>query len=546
MRSSRKSVCLIVLMLSLSLLISACGGGGGSSSTGGSGGDPQLSALVVADKVSVVTAATTTSGKPALKGLLLGLLGSAIPADSTYYKDKTNVWVSERSAESFNTINDILCMIGQTRYDVMLNAGNYIALVDRNQCSSNSGASSSGQDSQNQSSGADMPNYMSFTVNSSRASETSPEIVKVWIHQPASDHDNEMLIYAYLTIDEGKSDTNPYGIFSISFKGFPIVGGVVSGPATLKGTLKAERQDPADLASRVLLKFVGTDGGNGTGLTQITLDRQPDGSAGAGVILQTGLDSGMSQTTNFDLAFNSTNFYRKDLISAGSPTVCLDRSKFSESAWSYALYDANGERVVRNSGFPITFTGGRGWVGYWGLWTENNAVLNDGDTVNKVDYNGGTTTSTPYTVFKSGGKLKKHTKKLLTLNDIKNIPLNYSEQISSGPSNTNYEVVWDGSNFNKVAEMPQNCNGNCTWAEYPAALSNNRCSEPFVGESQLLVAVAGRPGTGPFEQLHVYLQRDGTRYHVVRSSHQCDPSGFLCRRPGVSRGPDRTTQPVLL
>ena len=84
--------------------------------------------------------------------------------------------------------------------------------------------------------------------------------------------------------------------------------------------------------------------------------------------------------------------------------------------------------------------------------------------MNKVDYNDGSSTSTPYTIFASGGKLKKHTRKTLTLGEIKNLPLGYFEQTMtmSGSTGTNYQVAWDGTNFNKIASMPQNCNGNCS------------------------------------------------------------------------------------
>jgi hypothetical protein len=86
-----------------------------------------------------------------------------------------------------------------------------------------------------------------------------------------------------------------------------------------------------------------------------------------------------------------------------------------------------------------------------------------------MDYNNGSSTSTPYTIFSSGGKLKKHTRKTLTLGEIKSLPLGYFEQTMtmSGSTGTNYQVAWDGTNFNKIAAMPQNCNGNCSWSNLP-------------------------------------------------------------------------------
>ena len=53
-------------------------------------------------------------------------------------------------------------------------------------------------------------------------------------------------------------------------------------------------------------------------------------------------------------------------------------------------------------------------------------TINNNETVYKVTYGPGGTEPAPYTVLKSGGKLKKYTLKPLTLLDIKNVPLNYS------------------------------------------------------------------------------------------------------------------------
>ena len=153
-----------------------------------------------------------------------------------------------------------------------------------------------------------------------------------------------------------------------------------------------------------------------------------------------------------------------------------NRVHFKESSWSYGLYDANSARVQRDSGFPISYAVGgttyNGWIGYWGLSIDSSApAITNGAKVNKVDYNGGSSTSIPYTVFASGGKLKKHTRNTMTLGDIKNLPLGYNEFSSQG-TNTNYQVVFDGTNFNKIAYMPQ-CTGNCTWKNIAPDVNGN-------------------------------------------------------------------------
>ena len=57
-------------------------------------------------------------------------------ADSDYDKDQTTVWVNERSSETFKIVNEILCMIGQTKYSEMVNKGDYKVQIDKNLCSS--------------------------------------------------------------------------------------------------------------------------------------------------------------------------------------------------------------------------------------------------------------------------------------------------------------------------------------------------------------------------------------------------------------------------
>ncbi len=443
------------------LMFFACGGGGGSSDSSGS-----ANALVVADKVSVVDAKLSGSVAGAAKMKASPLrMAASVPADSDFATDTTNVYVEEQSVQMFAQINEILCMIAQTRYDEMLNKGPYIAQIDQNQCRSSRGdASEAGQEASNQSSGATAPSYQAWTVESSRIDNNSPQIIKAWVHQEAKSYDPAQTIEAKVTITEGKSDTNPIGIFNVQFKATP-----PNDPSTtlMKGLLKAER-DPVD-PTKIYLKFIdGTDPSAPMPRQEAaTLNKNADGTSGSGTAYrkETWINNGTPETRefSFNIAYNTDLFLRSSPATS-FPDVCLDRNTFDMSAWQYGLYDATtGARVIRNSGFPIKFGSYYGNVGYWGLWLPNGVTLNNGDTVYKHDYR--TSTDTPYTVFMSPGKLKKHTKKNFTLGDVKSIPLDYWEQNPGSPSGTNFRVVWDGMNFNKIAQMPQDCGNNCTWSD---------------------------------------------------------------------------------
>ncbi len=312
----------------------------------------------------------------------LYLAPSDLPANSDYNTDETVIYVEERSADAFNIVNEILCMMGQTRYDLMLNKGDYKAQIDMNQCSSSKDSTSNaGQSSQNQSSGSSQPNYETWTVNSSRANNSSPHIVKAWIHEEGDQSEPGKVIYTRTSITEGKSSTNPYGIFTMNFKAYPETSGVVdTSQIQFTGYLKTELDSTS---GKVLLKFV-VDGGfdaDSDGVNdvifneRVTLNRSSDGSEGGGTISVQDSWMGQSQASQFDIAFNSTNFLRQDTESTSSSYLtkyCLSRSSFDETVRRYGLYDSNGSRVT-------------------------------------------------HTIFVAGGKLVKHTKNSLTLGEIKGV-----------------------------------------------------------------------------------------------------------------------------
>ncbi len=442
----------LCLALALAFFAMSC-----SDKKSGDSSSGDTNSLTVTDKVTVVDAqlSGTASGVKPLKMGAFKVTSADLPADSDYNNDKTQVWVSERSVEAFNTINEILCSIAQSKYDEMLNLGDYTAQIDIKQCKSdNADAESAGQESQNQSSGSDMPEYELWTVNSSRANNSSPHIVKVWVHEKANEWEPPKLIYVKATITEGKSDTNPYGLFTMNFKASPVdPSGNVSPDAMFKGSLKTEKDAST---GKILLKFIVKDTGMSADNSfeeASTLDKDPAGSTGAGTAYQkeTHTENSVPYTKEheFNLAFNSTHFLRMDADTNAS--VCLSRTAFDESAWRYGLYDSTtGARIYRNSGFPIKTTNNMyGWVGYWGLWLPEEAVINNGDTVYKHDYSD--KTDTAYTVVKAGGKLKKHTRKDIFLGDIKNIPLDWYENNTQ----TNYRVIWNGSAFMKTASTSQ-------------------------------------------------------------------------------------------
>lgn len=466
------------------LFLYSCGGGGTASS-----GSGQATALTVAEKVSVVDAQTGGGAQPA--SLAPSRLSAsrilAAPTDpaSAYVQDTAEIFVEERSIESFSLVNEILCMMAQTRYDDMLNQGPYKAQVDTAACEGRDSASAGGQQSANQSSGANMPEYEMWTIDSSRTDDSSPQIVKAWVHEAAGDMEPEKVILVRTTITEGVSSANPNGIFTLNFEGHPSVNGVPAPAVIFRGTLKSER----DIATgKVFLKFFNNGGfttpeGDISFTEKVLLDRNGDGTGGSGTLFTEDISPMGTRSKTFDIAFNDNNFLRDDGISSR----CLDRKNFDSSAWRYGLYDAAGARVNRNSGFPVLFSQGgtdyHGWIGYWGPWFPNDVTLLDGDSLTKQTFGGGATEA--YTAMIRGGKLRKHTRRTMTLGDIVGVPLDYNEFDQSSGTDNQYRVLWNGTNFRKTAVMNKST---WTWTNItpvPFDLGNLNFSELFFWSQSL-------------------------------------------------------------
>jgi hypothetical protein len=137
------------------------------------------------------------------------------------------------------------------------------------------------------------------------------------------------------------------------------------------------------------------------------------------------------------------------------------------SVWSYGLYDSvTGERITRNSGFPIQWTSGgntyQGYVGYYGLSTQAGAPAPaDGATVNKVDYQNGSATTTSYTAVSKGGRLMRFTRQNTTLQSIDQVHFNAFVGDVSGSGlptpNTQYEMYWNDATSQFIAVNESQC-----------------------------------------------------------------------------------------
>lgn len=412
--------------------------------------------LGVAKEVSVVKAKQNTSQSSPSLGIVGKSIAKAISTasfnpEAQYFEDETHYYVEERSMDGFKIINEILCMVDQTGYTQMLNKGAYTAQVDLNRCESDqdSAKSAAGQN-RNRSSAGGQPDYELWTVESTRLNNDAAHIVKAWVHQQGDDEDPPAIIRARIEITEGSSEANPYGIFTMNFKAHPVSNGVEDTTTmTFRGLLKTQK-----VGDDVQLRFVmngGFENSEGTASfdQQATLVRDEETDEGVGRIKvdesfqESGSQEVGSRDFDYSVAFNSQAFLR-----SSSSSQCFLRNSFDESAWSYGLYDSAGNRVNISSGFPIRYTTGaqtlEGWVGFWGVWFPDDRTLPNGATVTKVARRDGEV-DTSLSVFSAPGRLIRHTREVLTLGDILNIPLNTFQ------GDAEYQVTWDGSQFQRIS-----------------------------------------------------------------------------------------------
>jgi hypothetical protein len=101
-----------------------------------------------------------------------------------------------------------------------------------------------------------------------------------------------------------------------------------------------------------------------------------------------------------------------------------------------------------NSGFPIeTADGKHGYIGYWGIWAPHGASIENGATVTNMQ-------GVEYTVFRSRGKLTKHTQDSIPLVELNGMELSKWECGQTECSDL--IVTWNGSSFIKLGARNQN------------------------------------------------------------------------------------------
>lgn len=384
------------------------------------------------------------------------------PSSSAYVTDPQSSRVEDATSEGIGEVNMITCVMSALRPDALVNQGAYVALVDKNKCDSEKRASTANSGST--SDGAQAASYINAVVNSTRASNNDPMIVKTWLD--IEEEGRHQSIFVHISATAAPSAGNAYGVFRLDYCGK--ANGMTGCPSRgyLEGTTSGlnfyQLDDDGQNSQTTALRLVTANATSGSGRLQ--QDNPFEHSA-------------------FTFGYDANLYRRED----DNGDQCFSRDASDPdtglSVWRYGLYDFDsGARITRNSGFPIEFTAGsqkyHGYLGYYGLSLPGEAMeaLANGSTVDKVDYSGGNSpTRTSYTVLKAPGKLLKYTRKTRTLRAMDKIKfttfvdMNASNFFPGAVPNTQYELYWDDAAGRFVATARMSCGENgCQTEDLPA------------------------------------------------------------------------------
>ncbi len=367
---------------------------------------------------------------------LLSASLNAAPTSGAYTTDPQNEYTADQATREVVQPSQILCYLSNTRPDAMVNKGQYVALIDTKKCD-NEGMSDAGKSTATGSTGA--TSYTPMSITASRASGTSPQVVKGHVDMKEDEGAYDLPVYVHMSQTEAPSAAAPSGVLTFNYAVRLSEDTQINGTTLASGSMVV-RGRIATSANTIQYAEIG---GMGTGqLNDVRLYVSGTDASGSGAVVAD--YNGNQNDATYVFGYNATNFCRSG-TEAGVAIAerCFKRSKDDaiKSVWRYGVYNADGSRYDLSSpGFSVRDAAGNwGYASYWGLWF--NTPPSDGATITHAK------TGAAYTIKKGGGKLIKTTRYQKTLNEIKNNKFQfYNMTAGSGLSaQTNYEAYWDAT-----------------------------------------------------------------------------------------------------
>lgn len=425
-RAHRILVCTV-----LTFALAACGGGGGSATT-----DSAVTGLHGPQQVTLVESSGSQSAS-------LHLPHGALAATGTdYATDATHFWVRDDSMQTLDTVNMILSSLEQTHYYDETNNGPYLALVEEQE----SGGAERGNQAKV---------YKEWVVDSARADNAAPQIVRFWLRNEESmGQQIPAIIYGRLTVTEEPTDAQPLGQFTLYFKCLPEALADDSTQTIFEGYLRSVPR--TDGQSEVEF-YNGHGDADGTVAIDSYAVRER-----THVVGDPANDTGRAYSESkfvrneggtlhheageYQLQFNADYVARLD-VANGNELSVLDRHDYETRVYRYGVYDGDTEqRIALASGFPVRDAGGHnGWAGYYGIWFPGDVALTNGQTLYRQSFGAGTPAE--YTLVVAPGKLEKRTRSTITLADLVAEDLDAFDPTAGGEQ----RLRFDGTHFLRVA-----------------------------------------------------------------------------------------------
>jgi hypothetical protein len=300
-----------------------------------------------------------------------------------YTNAKAEIYIDAGEWQEPLTMGDFLiCIMNGTGADLIPN-GTYKALLNMTQCDNEQSSTQVGKKT----------SFAEATVVSSRASNTSPQLIKSYIvdtHDENNDGDTTdageaLNIVTEVSITESASTSNPYGLFTFDWNQTNNPSGefmrgslaITNDSSTQVGmSMIAQSKNSSDEDNLWAKGLLNKDGSGGKMKVNMSIDENNDGDF---------LDSG--EIVNFKINFNATHAN----IDTDGTVVCknLTESSMTSYVYNYNLYNSTtgalkditaGLEFLHGNGTSSTLRGyagsyvnGSGAVKHW-IWTEDGSA----------------------------------------------------------------------------------------------------------------------------------------------------------------------------
>ena len=330
-------------------------------------------------------------------------------------------------------LNSYLCFVSAMAPNLLVNSGDYIAMVDQKICNPDTTGAQIGTVDNS---------FFSSQINSTRASNSSPMLTKVWlenfvnINKPKSE---PISIPLYVSATQAPSTKLPFGIFRLDY-------------CKLLPTESACKNQIGyiDSTSTGLDFYTLNLSGNYSEFFQefaLHLSANSTAKTGSGIVIKTSNlvtpdnPDGLIVSSSTVFAHNADYFYRDD---GKNNPQCFRRSINLETfpdehVWRYGLYHADQgtrielspsraiEYVYSSNNKSSTGTIGKtynGFIGYTGL-SMGGIGMPSGETVSSIDNSTFPPVTTQYTIRKPDGRLLKHRVEVGLIGKLDGIPIQF-------------------------------------------------------------------------------------------------------------------------